>query len=307
MHRSHGQQGLEEARRFLNREQGIAALVDRFPMTAAALDGALAAIVHNAAEAASLALETRTPVFHLPLVFAAGPPPARPESPPGSTLRLIVFGFMGLNRRLDSILDALARSPDPDIRLDVYGSMEEPAPLEEQIVRLGLTERVHVHGFVPAAELSAALASANLAINLRYPSMGEASASQLRIWDAGVPSLVTRTGWYGALPPDTVFFVEPERETATILEHLSALRKDPEPFRRAALRGREVLLERHAPMRYAEGLVQIASLTDALHTRCQAVTLARSAAQTLLGMADVDGITTCAEPVAEAVHALLGG
>jgi hypothetical protein len=52
--------------------------------------------------------------------------------------------------------------------------------------------------------------------------------------------------------------------------------------------------------------VQIAALTGALHARCQAITLARAAAQTLVGMADVDGIATCAEPVAEAVHALMG-
>ncbi len=305
MRRSHGLQGVDEAKRFLARKQGIAALVDRFPMTAAALEGALAAVVHNAAEAAALAAQTRTPVFHLPLAFAAGPPPERPARVgQGWVLRLIVFGFMGLNRRLESILNAVAATPDPDVRLDIYGSLEDPAPVEEQVGRLGLSERVAIHGFVPAAALTEALAAADLAINLRYPSMGEASASQLRIWDGAVPSLVTRTGWYATLPADAVGFVEPEREVASIVEHLSALRADPEPFRRAGLRGRELLLERHTPGRYAEGLLQIAGLTGLLHARCEAISLSRVAAQALMGMVELDAIAGCADPVAEAIHAL---
>ena len=308
MRRSHGLQGVNEAKRFLNRKQGIAALVDRFPMTSAALDGALAAVVHNPAEATTLAGQTRTPVFHLPLAFAAAPAPERVTSnrAPGAVLRLIVFGFIGLNRRLESVLNALAGTPDPDIRLDIYGSLEDASPLEEQIARLGLSERVTIHGFVPAAALTAALAAADLAINLRYPSMGEASASQLRIWDSAVPSLVTRTGWYGTQPADAVFFVEPEREVETIIEHLTALRADPEPFRRAGLRGRELVAERHAPARYAEGLVQIAGLTGRLHARCEAISLSRAAAQALMGMVDLDGIAGCADPVAEAIHSLTG-
>ena len=56
---------------------------------------------------------------------------------------------------------------------------------------LGLRERVTFHGYVSEAELEAALDDADLAVNLRYPTMGEASGSQLRIWDHALPSLVT--------------------------------------------------------------------------------------------------------------------
>ena len=35
-----------------------------------------------------------------------------------------------------------------------------------------------------------------LLINLRYPTMGEASLSQLRIWRHALPSMVTQVGWH---------------------------------------------------------------------------------------------------------------
>ena len=51
---------------------------------------------------------------------------------------------------------------------------------------------VKIHGYV--RDLDERLAEADLAVNLRYPSMGEASAAQLRIWDHALPSLVTERG-----------------------------------------------------------------------------------------------------------------
>ncbi len=86
---------------------------------------------------------------------------------------------------------------------------------------------VTLHGFVPAEDLEAALTSAHLAINLRFPTMGEASVSQLQIWDHALPSLVTRVGWYATLPQETVAFVRPEHEITDIQAHLHAFVDDP--------------------------------------------------------------------------------
>jgi glycosyltransferase involved in cell wall biosynthesis len=302
MRRGHGLEGVADAQAFMEQIHGLDVLVERYPMTTVALDWGVAAVIHNAGELAAIAGQTRTPIFYLPLVYAAGPAPER--SPPGATLRLIVFGFIGLNRRLGSILEALAGLPDKDVVLDIYGELEESLAIDELAASLGLTGRVHHHGFVPDAELAAALARADLALNLRFPSMGEASGSQLYIWDAALPSLVTRTGWYASLPEDAVFFVEPDDEVATIQLHLTALRRDPDRFRRAGRRGRELLLLHHAPVTYAQGLVSIAQQVKALHARRQAISLSHVAARKLLDLADLAGISLCADPVAEAVQAL---
>ncbi len=302
MRRSHGARALADAQGWLGGRETLDTLVDRYPMTAAALDTALAAVVHNREEGAALAGQTRTPVLHLPLVYPAGPLPARREG--SGPLRLLVFGFLGPNRRLGAILDAVAALPDAGVQLDIYGALDEPEPVDTQIATLGLVGRVRRHGFVPEAELQAALARADLAINLRFPSMGEASASQLRIWDAALPSLVTRVGWYATLPEDAVFFVEPEREADDLRAHLQAFRRDPERFRRAGLRGRAVLEQAHAPARYAEGLLDLVGQASALHGRRAAIDLSRRAARALLDLTDAGGIALCAEPVATAVGAL---
>jgi glycosyltransferase involved in cell wall biosynthesis len=300
--RSHGMAALNDAQRWIDGEETLETLVERYPMTLAALDQALAAIVHNEEEQGSLAAQTRTPVFHLPLVFAAGPVPER--GPPNGTLRLVVFGFLGPNRRLGPILDVIAGLSDQDVLLDIYGALDEPEPIDRRIAQLGLVGRVRRHGFVPQAELQAALARADCAINLRFPSMGEASASQLRIWDAALPSIVTRTGWYATLPDDAVFFVEPEREAETLAMHLEALRSDPARFRRAGQRGRALLEQRHTPAGYAEALVGVVGQIAALHARRQAIDLSRRAAQVLLELTDVEGVALSASQVAAAVAGL---
>ena len=85
------------------------------------------------------------------------------------------------------------------------------------------------------------LSTADLAINLRYPSMGEASGSQLQFWDYGLPTLVTRTGWYASLPEGTTAFVRPEHEVEDMQAHLRAFLADPSAFRAMGERGRQSL------------------------------------------------------------------
>ena len=304
MRRTHGPAALADAERWLAGEETLDTLVDRYPMAAATLGRALAAVVHNPAERQALAGQTRMPVFHLPLAFDAGPAPERGE--PGATLRLVLFGFLGPNRRIAQVLDVIAALPDRDVRLDIYGALDEPEPVDMQIGQLGLSDRVSRHGYVPEAVLRAALLRADLAINLRYPSMGEASGSQLRIWSAGLPSVVTRTGWYAGLPEDAVFFVEPDREAETLATHLSALRQDRGRFQRAGARGRQIAASRHTPELYARALLDIVAQAPALHARREAIDLSRLAARTLMDMAGVGGVALCAERIGDAVSGLSG-
>jgi glycosyltransferase involved in cell wall biosynthesis len=303
MRRSHGPAGLSDANAWLAGERTLDTLVDRYPMTVAALERALAAIVHNESEQQALAAQTRTPVFHLPLAYPAGPPPERGE--PNGTLRLVVFGFLGTNRRLGPILEVIAALPDQDLRLDIYGLLDEPDPIDRQIATLGLVGRVCRQGYVPEAELQAALLRADLALNLRFPSMGEASGSQLRIWSAALPSVVTRTGWYATLPEEAVFFVEPDREAEMLTGHLEALRRDRALFHQVGGRGRAIVEAKHDPALYARGLLDIVSGIGSLHARRAAIDLSHRSAQLLFDAVDVGGVALCAEQVADAVAGLV--
>ncbi len=298
--RSHGPQAEQEARAWFAGELDFDTLATRYPMTAAVADYGLCTVVHNEAEQRVLAGQTWWPVHYLPLAFGAGP--VLDRSPGNGTLRLVVFGFIGANRRLPSILEALAGLWEEAIELDIYGQIDEPAQVDELVARYGLHDRVRRHGFVD--DLSGPLRRADLAINLRYPSMGEASGSQLRIWDAGLPALVTRTGWYAGLPDDAVFFVEPDDEVATLRKHLRAACRDLAPFRRAGRRGRAVLEQLHTPAEYARGLLRVAQEAMGQHRRRAAFDLSRSAAQRLLACTDEPGIALCAQSVAARIGQL---
>src|SRR5437762_1535146 len=94
-------------------------------------------------------------------------------------------------------------------RLEVCGEVWNEEAVRERIRSYGIENLVRLRGHVSDAELDAALDAADLALNLRNPTMGEASLSQLQIWDHALPSLVTRLGWYAALPKEAVDFVRP--------------------------------------------------------------------------------------------------
>ena len=131
-----------------------------------------------------------------------------------------------------------------------------------------------VHGFVDDAALADALADAHLAVNLRYPTIGEASLSQLQIWDHALPSLVSSAGWYAGLPRDTVAFVRPEQERADLQAHLGAFLDDPARFARMGANGRRRLETQHAPDDYARAVVDVAATAAAFHPQAAAFGLA---------------------------------
>ena len=283
LERTHGRATRALGEAYIVGRAPLDALVDAAPMTLAALDGTIGAVLHNAEEHRALVQRTHLPVYHLPLCFPYGPAPARAARDPASPSRLVMFGFIGENRRLLNILSSLAAMPDRDsYRLDVYGMVEQAEDVDAAIASHGLERLVTRHGYVAETVLDAALAQADLALNLRWPSMGEASGSQLRIWSARLPALVTRVGWYGQLPADCVFMIDPRQEARQLTEHLRALRATPALYAQAGENGRKLLEQRHAPAAYAEGLLAIAAEHEGQHARRVGHQLAERAARLLL-------------------------
>jgi hypothetical protein len=146
-----------------------------------------------------------------------------------------------------------------------------------------LAGRVTIHGFVPEVELDRALASAHLALNLRYPTKGEASGSQLRIWSHGLPSLVTQVGWYAELPPGTVSFVRPDFLVEDLCAHLRAYAARPAGYVESGLRGHEYFVERHSPRSYAAKIVELAAQAAVYRQRWNALRMSGRAVEGLQG------------------------
>jgi glycosyltransferase involved in cell wall biosynthesis len=174
------------------------------------------------------------------------------------------------------VLDVLGALKDAlDFRFDIMGRVWDERAVAARAAALGIAERVRVHGFVSEGELDRRLAEADLVFNLRWPTMGEASGSQLRIWNAGAPSVVTDAGWYSELDDTTVFKTRIETEAEDLTTLLRRLAADRSLGAARGAAGRALLETRHSPRAYARAIAEIARTSPAaLHD----ATLARAAA-----------------------------
>ena len=263
MEKYYGEQGRLDALDCYRQEaRNIDRMAELYPLTRLATENALGVLVHTREGFAQLKGEHACPLAYAPLPYPSQPGPEIGPAKVGPPFRLIVFGYLGRNRRLDALLTALSEFPQREqFRLDIYGQvLDDNRPLRARIRELGLKRQVSLHGFVPEAELDQALRGAHLAVNLRYPTMGEASGSQLRIWSHALPSLVTDVGWYAGLPTETIARVRPEQEIQDIKTHLDAFLKAPEAFARMGQRGRALLEQEHAPEAYAQAILDFAGV-----------------------------------------------
>jgi glycosyltransferase involved in cell wall biosynthesis len=286
-------------------------MAEHFPLTELGLENALAVLVHSQDNFALLENKGCWPVTLAALPFVGRTPKIAHVPEKGPPYRLIVFGYLSPSRRLADILAALSAMPERDqFRLDIYGRVHDEPMVQSWIRTENLRGLVALHGFVSASELDRALASAHLAINLRNPTVGEASASQLRIWAHALPSLVSSADWFATLPPDTVAWVRPRHEVGDVQNSLRAFLKDPERFRAMGARGRRLLDECHSPEGYVESVLDLAAATPRWHSALAATRLAQrsaSEARAWLGPSGAPGWTRrLAETIQELTMGRLG-
>jgi glycosyltransferase involved in cell wall biosynthesis len=264
----HPGSGPESAEAFLSDARRAGEIWRDCPLTGAALENATGVVVHTQLGRSLLATATTLPVAYVPpfappdggdIVRARGRGKPRPNE---QAYRIIMFGFLGPNRRLDSVLKALRTFPQRHrFRVDIYGTLENENSIRQMIQDFELTDLVTIHGFVPAVELTTALSRSDLAVNLRDPTMGEASASQRWIWRYGLPSLVTDIGWYATLPNDIVAHVRRDAEMEDIQTHLANFLRTPETYRQIGRNGRRYVEEHHTVDAYVRALLDLAEVT----------------------------------------------
>lgn len=233
-------------------------LGQRFPGFELTMENAVAVLTHTPAASQAVAARGVLPAYRLDLPFRATGAVYSGRSMQGP-LRLVQFGHIGPNRRLEQVLEALAgMGPEFDFVLDIVGKLWNPDLIEARCADLGIAGKVRRHGYVPEAELDALLGRAHLVFNLRHPTMGEASGSQLRIWNAAAASVVTDQGWYHHLPDDTVFRVPVEEDVVALRVLLERLDKDRTIGQSLGAAGYARLVEHHGPAQYADGIAEVA-------------------------------------------------
>ena len=259
MTRWHGEDGMHAVRDVFAGRHPRGVIAQEYPGFELALPRAVSVLTHTSVARDAVRATHDLPVYLRDLPFRpsdTAPPVIRSRIGP---LRLVQFGYTGPNRRLQNVLEALAPLRDEiDFRLDVFGAVWDPEYIRSRAAELGLGHHVHLNGFVAEDILDETLRAAHLAFNLRFPTMGEASGSQMRIWNTGVPAVVTDLGWYTDLPDDTVFKIDANNEIPALQELIRRLDADPALGRDVAQRGRARLEAVHAPARYARDVAEIA-------------------------------------------------
>jgi len=275
-----GRQAADEVLAHPRTGEALEQFSTRFPLTPLALENALAAVIHNRAGKQALTFQPQLPAFYLPLPYSpsAATRPIGPESKSGRKppYRLVISGYMAPNRRLEPFLEAWAGMPEKTaFRLRVCGPIWDTNHIESRIRELGLEHFVDICGYMSVEQMKSELKQADLALNLRYPTMGEGSLTQLMIWEQALPALVTDVGWYGTLPRGTVAFVRPDHECEDICRQLRAFLENPHSFAEMGRQGYQTLQREHAPDRYAEAIVAMTAAAREWGLRSARLTMAK--------------------------------
>lgn len=258
MRRWYGARGAALAEGFLNGQVAAYDISSAAPGFEVALGRAVAVLTHTSTAFDAVKARGHLPCYQLNLPFKAKPS-ARSRRDRTGPLKFVQFGYIGPNRRLEQVLDALSEVPEGiDFTFDIAGNVWDPDHIGKHIHKLGLQNRVRLHGFIAEDRLDEMLAEAHLVFNLRHPTMGEASGSQLRIWNAAAASVVTNQGWYGTFPKDAAFRISVGDEKRHLLALIQDIARDRGIGEAVGETGRGHLLEWHGPALYADEIISVA-------------------------------------------------
>jgi glycosyltransferase involved in cell wall biosynthesis len=207
--------------------------------------------------------EVAVRVIPMPMPLEQVPPPEtgaelrRRFGIPSTAPVIGSFGFQTPIKRTDVVIAALARPELHDVHLLAVGQATRSFDLAEHARQAGVADRVHLGGWLERAEMSAAMATTDLCVNLRYPTAGETSASLLRLLALGRPTLVSDYAQFAELPSDCVLKVPlGEDEVEELARQVRQLLDDPAELAARGRRSRDWIASEHDPARVAELIVQ---------------------------------------------------
>jgi hypothetical protein len=237
--------------------------VTSYPLFESFISNAIGIVVHSDFAMKRVKKIYHGPVIKLDLPYAV-PPGTVTVRQHQEPCQIVFCGHAGPNRRLRQVIQAWAEVSKPDFfRLTLYGAIDKADEIMSLATELGVAEWVNIVGFVEEEELDAALSASHLAVNLRFPTMGETSASQLRYWSKGLPSIVSNIGWYGELPHDVVIKVSPNREHRDLISIMETLISGEHTYYKRGMKGYKYLIQQHGIDRYVGRLAKFAGEIEA--------------------------------------------
>ena len=272
---------------------------EEFPLVREVLDHADGVIAHSHFVTQRVRdVGFRGPVWRIPMPAFPESGELRPFALPRSASFVVgCFGNLNPTKRAPQLLRAFAelRARHPDALLVLAGGISSRYDLELQAAENGLSlgESVVHLGYLDEQEIAPLLKACDVLVSLRWPTMGETSASVIRGLAAGRPVVVSDVGWFSELP-DAVAAKVPvgAGEVETLAAYLDALASH------GALRARMGdAAARHARREYdlnRVGELYVAALEEAAggpHVRDEvAHELAVAAADVGLASRDLDDV-----------------
>lgn len=188
-------------------------------------------------------LQTRVPISIVPHALPAAQEGAQ-RSGAASSPVVVHLGALSDEKSLAVLIRAFARfaAGQPAARLVIAGPADssERARWQQFAGEQAPGASVEIPGRVDECRYRALLARADLAVQLRSVSNGEASGATADCLAAGVPTIVTDLGWSGELPADTVALTPAGVSPEALSELMTALTLDTP--RRTALSERALAL-----------------------------------------------------------------
>ncbi|MDA8233798.1 MAG: glycosyltransferase [Clostridia bacterium] len=132
-----------------------------------------------------------------------------------------VFGNVTWNKRLHAIINSFCRllQTHPNSKLIIIGNCSKDMHTELNILikQNKVDNNVRVTGGIDFDTFNDYIKISDICINLRWPTMGETSATLLRAISFGIPSIVSNVGSYKEYPDDFCWKVDPDEYEEDIL------------------------------------------------------------------------------------------
>jgi len=126
------------------------------------------------------------------------------------------FGFVAPSKRIHLVIEALSKLDSYPFKYLLVG---EGDYVKNLVKKYGLTDKVVFTGYTTIEEFDDLIALSDIVINLRFPYMGETSASLIRALLLGKASVVSDIGWFSELPDDAVCKIPLDDNEITALRH----------------------------------------------------------------------------------------
>jgi glycosyltransferase involved in cell wall biosynthesis len=255
----HGRAGIDAARRAIASNHRFA--YESFPANRRVIDLSFGVIVHSEYVRRLLeAIHPGKPIQVVPQIAvgrAAPGPPGWDRSSLGLADAVVFgsFGQIGPAKRIEVALRAFRKvhARLPRSRFLIVGEPTTGVDLDAVLDRLRLGDAVIRTGYLSKIEFLACIDLVDVGINLRWPVLGETSASLVRLLGAGKPTIVTGAGPFAEFPEAVcpkVPIGEDEEERLT--EEMLRLAADSDLRRTMGEAARLYVRENHSPERCAQ-------------------------------------------------------